>query len=111
MLFTIVLLATLALSVLGTPIGRRGAMVEEVRAEQTAVVHMEERADEQPGLPKNWSAEKRADDEPGAPSIWSVEKRADDEPGAPGIWSVEKRAPVAAKSKQLKRANYPTPQP
>lgn len=81
-------------------------MVEEVRAEQTAVVHMEERADEQPGLHKVWSAEKRADDEPGAPSIWSVEKRADDEPGAPGIWSVEKRAPVAAKSKQLKRANY-----
>ncbi|CAD6591748.1 MAG: hypothetical protein ASARMPRED_005580 [Alectoria sarmentosa] len=91
MLFAIVLLPTLALGVLGTPIINRGAMGEEAHAGQSTVA----------GMDQKLAAE------PDTHGVWNIETRADQN-GT--IWSVEKRAPVTAEPKQLKRANYATPQ-
>lgn len=87
------------------------AMVEEANAVQTAVAGMERRSTAEPDTSGIWSVDKRVDKEPGSSGIWTVEKRADEGPGSTGIWAVEKRASAAAKSKQLKRANYLTPRP
>ena len=88
------------------------AVVDEAHLEQTVVASMEKRVDEEPNAPRIWLAEKRVDEDPDAPRIWSAEKRVDEEPDTPRIWLVEPRAdeePVAAvRSKQVKRANYPT---
>lgn len=66
-------------------------MVEEAHAEQSTVAGMEQKSAA----------------EPDTHGVWSIEKRGN-ENGT--IWSVEKRAPVTAEPKQLKRANYATPQ-